>query len=108
MTDAPDTRALLYTLQGLSLARNIPIPVALTGLATFEPILEEIRRAGGLFLLNFIPQPNPKNKPSYRVSISGGEHWDGGATVVAEDAMMERAIARAVLEYARRCWDFVW
>ena len=108
MVDAHDAADLLYALQGLSLARNLPIPKALVGLTVFTPFIDEIRQDRALFLLSLIPQPNDGNKDPYVASVGGGILWDGGDIIAAGDDIMEKATARAILEYARRCWHFDW
>ena len=108
MLEERRTPDLLYALQGLALARNFPIPEALVGLEMFAPVLDDIRQDKALFLLNFVPQPNEKSKPRHAVSVSGGLLWDGGTPILAENDVMERALALAVLQYARRCWRFEW
>jgi len=108
MNNARDSDNLLCALQGLSFSRNLPIPEVLAGLEVFAPLLDEVRQEKALFLLNFIPQPNDENKPAYVASISGGLRWDGGAPIVNGDDVMARALARTILEYAFRCWDFGW
>ncbi len=108
MNDERVPNELLYAVQGLSLARNLPVPKALVGLEVFVPFLGDIRQDKALFLLKFIPQPNAESKAPYVASVGGGQLWDGGAPIVVGDDMMERALARAILEYARRCWHFEW
>ena len=108
MNEAQTSDDLLYALQGVSLARNLPIPDVLAGLEVFTPLLDEIKQDKALFLLKFIPQPNDENKPTHVASVSGGVLLDRGATIVTGDDIMERALARTILEYARRCWDSEW
>src|SRR5262245_3658093 len=100
MNNARSLGDLLYALQGLSLARNLPIPEVLAGLEVFAPLLDCVRQEKALFLLNFNPRPNDDNKPDYVASISGGLRWDGGAPIVNGDDVMESAVARTILEYA--------
>jgi hypothetical protein len=108
MSNEKDPDELLYALQGLSLARNLLIPEALGGLEMFGPLLGDVRQDKALFLLNFIPQPNAEGKAPYVASVSGGLLWDKGAPVVIGDETVEGAVARVILEYARRCWHFEW
>jgi hypothetical protein len=74
----------------------------------FASLLDDIRQDKALFLLNFSPQPNAEGKAPYAASVSGGLLWDGGAPIVIEGNVMESALSRAILEYARRCWHFEW
>jgi hypothetical protein len=108
MNDVRDPGEMLYALQGLSLARNLPIPEVWGGLEMFVSLLDDIRQDRALFLLKLIPQPNAETNAPYVASVAGGLLWDGGAPIVVGDDMMERALARAILEYARRCWHFEW
>ena len=66
MSDMRDMDELLYALQGLSLARNLPIPEALGGLEVFASLLDDIRQDKALFLLNFSPQPNADGQGALR------------------------------------------
>lgn len=103
-----DSGEVLYALQGLSLARSLPVPEVLAGLKMFAPFLDDIRQDKALFLLNLVPQPNEEGKPPYLASVGGGLLRDGGGPIVIGDDVMEMALARAILEYARRCWHFEW
>jgi hypothetical protein len=108
MNDTQGIDEILYALQGLALARSLPIPKSLTGLQVFAPFLDDVRQDKALFLLGLVPQPNDEGKDPCVASIGGGLAWDGGDPITIGDSTVEGALARAILEYARRCWQFTW
>lgn len=103
---APDTD-LLYALQGLGLARGVPPPDNLDCLAPLLPYLEELLADRSLVLLEFMPADPSSPSSAFVASISRGL-LGGEAHITCGGHTPVIATARALIDYARRCWGFRW
>jgi hypothetical protein len=101
------TDAHLYAMQGLALARGLPVPSDLRGLDVFLPYLEELQNEGLVFVLQLGSSPDNGEAERYVASIDAGL-LGGERHIEIIDASMSAAVAGAILEYARRYWHFDW
>lgn len=107
MSETRSATDLLYAMQGLALARSLPIPADLAGLKVFLPFLEDLREDNALFVLHFVSQADPQGELPYVASISRGR-MERAPEVAVRANSMGIAIAQAILEYAHHCWNFEW
>jgi hypothetical protein len=73
----------------------------------FAPLLDDLREDKALFVLHFVSPSDEAGEGPYVVSIGGGRLGQAPG-ITARDSSVSTAIARAVLEYAGRCWNFDW
>jgi hypothetical protein len=89
------------SIQQIAKARGINIPDEGIGLSTVLILLEEIRSDGAIVVIKL--DGTPQASQPYVVIVTSGPLHEDHVKSAAPD--LEQALASAIVNYARRCWQ---